>query len=432
VFHLGWFLSITNHNWFTGPWDGRRGAEWNEPDFYVEMAQSLERACFDYLMFEDSLQVTDTYGGSREFALRTAVGAPQHDPMPFLPVIAAETRHVGLISTVSTSFYPPYLLARQAVTLDHLTGGRSGVNLVTSSTHRAAQNFGRDEHLEHDLRYEVADEWAQVVEGLWGGWDRDAVLADVPTGVYADHTKVSHLNFAGKHFRSRGPLNTVPGPQGRPVVCQAGGSPAGRDFGARHADTVLALVQGVDAMKAYRADLRARAAALGRDPDEVKVLFVVHPTLGDTDADAWAKKRRAEAAQEADYEALLANFSYYTNIDFSRFDPDQPLPEDLETNGHRSTLADLVAASRGRTLRELAGGYRLVESVELVGSPATVAERMGEVMAEVGGDGFLFSGPENRHYIAEIADGLAPELMRRGMTRSAYTTTTLREHLQEF
>lgn len=434
MFHMGWFGNVSVQNW--GPrsrtWGGAPGTGWVGPELYVDVARSLERACFDYLVFEDSLQVSDTYGGSRDYALRAAFSAPEHDPLPYLPVIADATSHIGLVGTVSTSFYPPFLAARLAVTLDHVTRGRAGINLVTSSTHQAARNFGQDRHADHDDRYARADEWIRLVRALWESWEPDAVVPDRFAEVYADHTKVHRVDFEGRFFRSRGPLNTVPGPQYRPVVCQAGGSAAGRDLGAAHADTVIALVQGVEAMKAYRADVRARAAATGRDPDSVKVLFIVSPTFGDTDADAWQRRAAADAAQAADPTFLLASMSYFSGIDFAAFDPDLPLPADLVTNGHQSTMADFFAAAADRPLREAAGAYRLVESVRLVGTPDSVAAQMGEVMAEVGGDGFLVTGPVDRHYVAEVADGLGPELARRGLIRDGYTGTTLRDHLLEY
>ena len=177
---------------------------------------------------------------------------PKSDPVPLVPFLAYFTKRLGIVPTVTTSFYPPYLAARLGATLDHLTHGRVGLNIVTAHNDRAAQNFGLDRHYEHDLRYEMADEWMEVANRLWASWEPGAVVADPETGVFADHTKVHPINFEGRFYKCRGPLNTAPGPQGRPVICQAGGSPAGIAFAAKHADSVIAKVRGVAAAKSFR------------------------------------------------------------------------------------------------------------------------------------------------------------------------------------
>ncbi|MGF7238464.1 MAG: NtaA/DmoA family FMN-dependent monooxygenase, partial [Frankia sp.] len=418
MFHMGWFLGLGFgvYGW-NETWSGNVRADVAKPGLFVDMATSLERAGFDYMMLEDSSVLPDVYRGSFEAALR--VGIVRHDPVPLVPLLAAATSRLGIIATVATSFYPPFLAARLFTTLDHLTGGRVGVNLVTASPHAAAQNYGYEKHFEHDLRYVMADEWVQTVKALWETWDPDAVLLDEDTGVFADHTKVRYANFEGRFFRSRGPLNTVPSPQGRPVLCQAGGSGAGREFGAKHAETILAATVGPDAMKAYRDDVSERMIAHGRKPEECKVLYLVSPILGDTDEEAQEKKKRLRAAQAANLEGNLSAMSYFTGMDFSTFDLDAPMPDLAGNNGHQSTMADYMKS--GRTLREIAANHRTVESVEFVGTPDTVAFQMGEVMEHVGGDGFLIASPVTRRNITEIADGLAPALRRRGLIRSSYS-----------
>src|ERR1700736_1739952 len=279
---MGWFMGMGfgAYGW-NGLWSGNVPADVARPGLFVDMATSLERAGFDYMMLEDSSVLPDGFVGSFEHSLKVAT--VRHDPMPLVPLLGAATSRLGIVATASTSFYPPFLAARLFRTLGHLTDGRVGINLVTSSPHAAAQNYGYEKHFEHDLRYEMADDWMQAVAALWDTWDPDALVFDEETGVFADHTKVHHANYEGRFFKTRGPLNTVPSPQQYPVLCQAGGSPAGRELAAKHADTIVALVRGVEGMKEYRDDISARMIANGRKPTDAKVLFLISPILGDTD-----------------------------------------------------------------------------------------------------------------------------------------------------
>lgn len=432
-FHLGWFMNFTPDEWRVSfgqggsPWDGQ---------FYIEMAQTLERACFDYIMIEDKLMVSEIYGGSRELGLRSGVMAPKHDPVPLAVAMGMATRHLGVVATMSTLAYPPFLLARLCSTVDSLTSGRFGWNVVTSAENLAAQNFGLDKLPARELRYEMAEEYMEVVGKLFDSWEEGAVVLDREAGVYADHTKVHPIDHRGKFFQVRGPLNTVRSPQGRPVYVQAGASPRGRDFAARYADSIVSVASGVADMKAFRDDIRGRAAALGRNPDTIKVLFCVTPTLGETEAEACEKHDRMLNAPHfiAD---MLASVSAITDIDFSRFDLDQPLPERLVTNGEQGSLDKFQQWGSNKTLRQLVvdGAGGICSSVELIGTPKSVAARMGEVMEEVGGDGFLITTPVlrvGRRYLVEVADGLVPELQRLGLTRTEYKHPLLRDNLQEF
>ena len=431
MFHLGWFVGYGYgvQSW-RQIWSGAGGTEWSKPDLYVDMARAMERAGFDYMMIEDSSCIPDIYGGSMESILRNAHGAPKHDPMALVPLIAAATKRLGIVCTAATSFYPPYLLARLMSTLDHLSDGRVGVNLVTASSDRAAQNYGLDRHFDHGLRYEMAHEWTELVTRLWDSWEPDAVVLDEARGIFADHTKVHYADFKGRYYSARGPLQTIASPQGRPVICQAGGSEAGKDFAARWADTIVSAVRGVDKMKAARADMTARLQRTGRDPASAKMLYLVMPVLGETMHEARDKQARIQAQRHEEYEFVLQTMSYASGVDFARFDLDQPLPE-VETNGHRSTIADFVKAAEGRTLRELAS-FRTMESIELVGTPDSVAAEMGEAMAAVGGDGFLIGNAVERRQVAEICDGLVPALQKRGLVRATYAHETLRENLLAF
>ena len=252
--------------------------------------------------------------------------------------------------------------------------------------------------------------------------------------MFADHTKVHRADFDGEFYRTRGPLNTVPSPQGHPVICQAGGSPAGMDFGAKHADTILASADGPAGMKRYRDDISRRMIGFGRDPKDVKVLFLVEPVLADTDADAIEKKRRMDAANEGNIEASLMRMSYISGLDWSKFALDEEIPDLTgKHNGHQSLVVEFMKRADGKTLREaLTERASTIGSVELVGTPDSVAAQMGEVMDEVGGDGFLVSLPVTRKNITEVCDGLAPALRRRGLIRDSYEHDTFRENLLAF
>ncbi len=436
-FHLGWFMNFTPDEW-REPF-GQGGAPW-DGQFYIEMARTLERACFDYIMIEDKLMVSETYGGSSEAGLRGGMMVPKHDPAPLAVAMGMATARLGVVATMSTLAYPPFLMARLSSTIDSLTRGRFGWNIVTSAEDLAAQNFGLEKLPARELRYAMAEEYMEVMNKLFDSWAPDAVVLDRDAGIYADFTKVKPIHHEGQFYKVRGPLNTVRAPQGRPVYVQAGASPRGRDFAAKHADSIISVASGVADMKAFRDDVRARAAALGRDPDSIKILFCVTPTLGETEAEAREKHGRMLNAPHFIVD-MLASVSAITDIDFAQFPLDEKLPERLITNGEQGSLDKFQqygsAGGSGKTLRQLVvdGAGGLVSSVELIGTPDQVAQRMGEVMAEVGGDGFLITTPVlrvSRRYLTEVADGLIPALQKRGLTRSAYKHEQLRDNLLEF
>jgi len=430
-FHLGWFMNFALDGWnrpFAAggkPWDG---------GFYVDMAKSMERACFDYIMLEDTLMISEAYLDSTEAYLKYGIMVPKGDPSPMAALIAASTTKLGVVATMSTLAYPPFMLARLCATLDNIAGGRFGWNIVTSGENLAAQNFGLDELPPRQSRYDMADEYVDLVKQLWASWDQDAVILDHETDTYADHRKIRPINFEGKFYKCRGPLNCVPPIQGRPAFVQAGGSPRGRQFAAETADSIIAPSSGVAGIKAYRDDVRARAVASGRDPDEIKVLFVIAPVLGETEEEAQAKFERISAGPSY-IPKVLASISSITDIDFSKFDLDAELPM-LTTNGEQGSLDAFAQWGSGKTLRQIC-----MEQVSrgldgLVGTPEQVADRLGEIMEEVGGDGFLITRPFttmiSRQYIPIFCEGLVPALQRRGLTRTEYTKSTLRETLREF
>lgn len=431
-FHLGWFLNFTTDLW-NGPFENG-GSPWSG-EFYVDIAQILERACFDYVMVEDKLSVSEAYGGTSEIYLKQALGmVPKHDPAPLAALMSAGTSRLGIVITMSTLGYPPFLLARLAATLDHIAEGRFGWNVVTSAEDAAAQNFGLDRLPPRELRYDMADEYMDLVNQLFDSWERDAIVRDREKGIYADYKKVHPIHFNGKFFKCRGPLNTAPMPQGRPTYVQAGGSPKGRDFAAKHADSVITLADGLEGMKEYRDDIRARARKHGRDPDDIKVLFLVIPTLAGTKEAAYEGRDRM-IHSPAFIEQTLGLISAITDIDFSKLDLEQPLPH-LTTNGEQGSLDKFQQSGSGKTLRQLVyESSEFESSIELIGTPEGVADDMGEIMEEIGGDGFLITMHNqavSRRNVLEVTEGLVPALQRRGLVRTEYTHRTLRENLRAF
>ena len=431
MFHMGWFVGVGYgvHGW-NQPWSGEIADTWTEPDLYVDLGRSLERAGFDYVMLEDGHLVPNSYKSSPDWFLRAAWMVPKGDPMPLVPLIGQATKHLGIIATLPTSFYPPFIAARLAATLDHITHGRVGLNIVTAHNNRSAQNFGLDAHYEHDLRYEMADEWMDVVYRLWSSWKDGAVLADVNSGCFADVAKVQPIDFAGRFYKSRGPLNIYAGPQGRPVICQAGGSPAGRSFAAKHADTILARFRSIESAKAFRHDIHRLMISHGRKTSDCKILYMMSAVIEETDDAANERYQHMikSAAKQVDYK--LAFMSYASGIDFSKYDLDQPVPE-VKTNAAQASTAALTKAANKKTLRELvmepaSGGF------DFIGSPETIAARMGETMDEIGGDGYLVSHVLTRRSVSEITDGLAPALKRRSLIRSGYPHQNFRDNLLDF
>jgi FMN-dependent oxidoreductase (nitrilotriacetate monooxygenase family) len=363
---------------------------------------------------------------------------PRIDPMIVMPVLAEATRKLGIIGTFSSSFYPPFLLARQINSVDHISGGRAGWNVVTSSEDWAAKAFGKDKQPPHDERYAIADEMLDLVKQLWDAWEPDPWEMSAETGRYVDPTKFREFTFDGKYHKSLGPLNVTRSPQERPAICQAGSSPAGRDFAAKHADVILCSTFGqnsVQALKDFRDDVRARVAKHGRDPDEVKVMYLISPVLGDTEEAAQQRYMEIVGMTPAILAQRLGRLTLHTDMDWTKFDLDAPFP-DIDptkvTQGFQGMISSLKAFSKGKTLRETLSEQETT-SLKLIGTPVQVADQMQAAIEEIGGDGFLMHArPLTRRYLAEVLDGLVPILQRRGLVRSEYTTSTLRGHLKAF
>lgn len=428
-FHLAWFLNGYKPQAWGMEWSSPDGTS-NDPTFYIDCARALERAFFDFLLIEDSSFICDAYGGSMEVYLRRALMTPKNDPGVLAAILTQATTRLGIVPTLSTSEYPPYLLARLVSTLDHASAGRSGWNIVTGSSDRAAQNYGREALPDHDERYVMAHEFTDLVTRLWDSWESDAIINDPARGVYADPEKVHPLHFRGTYFNSRGPLITSRPPQGRPVIVQAGGSESGRAFAARWADVVVGYERTADAMRAFREDMRRRVELAGRQPDNCRILFLMTPILAETDL---AAQQRVEAALQRrlkEPETAQAMMGFTTNIDFSGLDLDLPVRVQvarLMTNGHRSVLDSFLRRAGDRTLRQVLAERQTPQSV---GAPASVADELGHIMEDVGGDGFLLTVDDlTRRSMAEVTEGLVPALQKRGLVRTSYSGVHLRDHI---
>ena len=432
-FHLAWFLQGSSIQAWGEKWTGNISEDWMQPELFLELARSMERACMDYLLIEDSIYIGQNWKNSREIFLKNGMCVPRQEPSVVAALMTGATRHLGIVPTLSTFAYHPYLTARIIGTLDQVSSGRAGYNMVTGSSDLSAQNFGQDRLPDHDLRYDMAEEYIQICKRLWGSWEPGAIVSDRKSGTLIDHNKVHTIDYEGRFYRSRGPLNSGPCPQGQPVIAQAGGSSKGKDFAARHADTIVSSAKGIAAMKSYRDDIRARLREFGRDPDSCKVLFLVSPIIAEAqaEADERRKERAVNAARNMD--ARLARLGWSTNIDFSGFDLDAPVGE-LRTNGHQFSLAQFLQTAANKTLRQAildhaTGGYGL----DFVGTPDAVAGQMAEAMQEIGGDGFLFELPNlSRRSIAGLTEGLVVELQQRKLVRRAYAHAHLRDNLLEF
>jgi len=388
-------------------------------------AKRLEEAKFDAFFMADHLAVLNM----PIEALKRSHTVTSFDPLTLLPALAMTTKHLGLVATASTTFEQPYLIARRFASLDHLSGGRAGWNIVTTSNPDAALNFGMDEHMEHDERYARAREFYDVVTGLWDSWADDAFVRDVESGIFFDPDKLHVLNHKGKYLSVRGPLNIARPVQGWPVIVQAGASDAGRQLAAETAEVVFAGGGRLEDDQAYYADVKARTERAGRDPDQIKILPGAFVIIGDTDDHAREKRLKLDSLVH--YESSIAALSIALGTDASKFDPDGPLPPIPESNASQSGRARVVAlAARDRlTVRQLAqrlGGY---SGLGFVGSLKTVADRMEQWFVERGCDGFNVLFPYLPEGLDDFVDKLVPELQRRGLFRREYEGPTLRDNL---
>jgi len=388
-------------------------------------AQTLERGRFDAFFMADHLAVLNMPLD----ALKHSHTVTSFEPLTLLPALAAVTDRLGLIATASTTFDAPYHVARRFASLDHISGGRAGWNLVTTSNPDAALNFGLDEHVEHDERYRRAREFFDVVTGLWDSWADDAFIRDTATGTFFDPQKLHVLNYKSEHFSVRGPLNIARPVQGWPVIVQAGSSEAGRQIAAETAEVVFTAQTQLADGKRFYADVKGRMEKLGRPRDHMKILPAAFVVVGDTLDEALETRARLDTFVH--YESGIASLSIALGHDVSGFDPDGPLPDIPETNASRTARQRVLewAERDGLTIRQLAqriGGYA---GLEMVGTPAMIADQMEQWLVEEGSDGFNVMFPYLPGGLDDFVDKVIPELQKRGLFRREYEGATLRENL---
>jgi FMN-dependent oxidoreductase (nitrilotriacetate monooxygenase family) len=423
--HLGAFMRpVGIHTaWWRYP-GGYPDANFNFAHL-AHFARRLEAAKFDAFFMADHLAVMNMPMA----ALRRSATVTSFDPLTLLPALAVLTERIGLIATASTTYNEPYHVARKFASLDHISNGRAGWNLVTSGNPDEALNFGRDAHVDHATRYARAREFFDVVTGLWDSFADDAFPMDPESGLFVDPAKIHVLDHRGEFLKVKGPLNVARPVQGWPVIVQAGASEAGKQIAAETAEMVFGSGSTLEAARAFYADVKGRMPAAGRDPDSLKILPGCFVVLGDTEAEAQAKKARLDDLVHPD--SGLANLSVRLGVDATGFDLDAPLPDLPETNASKSGQAQIVDYARrtGATVRELArrvGGYG---GLQMVGTAAQVADRMEEWLETRACDGFNVMFPFVPEGLDDVVDRLVPELQRRGLFRTAYSGTTLRDHL---
>ena len=423
--HLGAFMRpvvIHTGGWrFPGAWPG---ANFSFPQL-KQLIQKLEEGKFDAFFMADHLALLNM----PIEALRRSHTVTSFDPLTLLPALAAVTERIGLIATASTTYNDPYHVARKFASLDHISNGRAGWNLVTTANPDAAQNFGHDAHMAHGERYKRAREFYDVVTGLWDSFADDAFIRDAESGIFWDPARMHVLNHVGAELSVRGPLNVARPVQGWPVIVQAGASDAGRQIAAETAEMVFAAGGPIAEAQAFYADVKGRAAALGRNPDHLKILPGALVVVGATLEEARAKRALLDSLVH--YESAIGALSIALGVDARAFDPDGPLPEIPETESSKSGRERAIAMARrdSLTVRQLAqrlGGYG---GAAIVGTPASIADEMQEWLETDACDGFNIMFPYVPGGLVDFVEQVVPELQRRGLFRTEYAGTTLREHL---
>jgi alkanesulfonate monooxygenase len=423
--HLGAFMRPVGIH--TGWW--RYPGAYADANFnlkhLVSFIQTLERGKFDAFFMADHLAVLNMPMA----ALRRSGTATSFEPMTLLSALSMVTERIGLIATGSTTFDEPYHVARRFASLDHISNGRAGWNIVTTSNPDAALNFGLTEHVEHDERYRRAREFYDVVTGLWDSWADDAWVRDQDSGIFFDPARLHVLDHKGPQLSVRGPLNIARPVQGWPVIVQAGASDAGRQFAAETSEAIFASSRTIEDGRSFYADMKARVRAAGRNPDHLKILPGALVITGRTRAEAQEKNALLDSLVHPD--SSLPNLSMRLGVDASGFDLDGPLPEIPQTNASQSGRDALVALARRdnltvRQLAQMVGGYG---GLKMVGTPGEIADTMQEWLETEASDGFNIMFHTVPSGLNEFVDLVVPELQRRGLFRREYEGTTLREHL---
>jgi FMN-dependent oxidoreductase (nitrilotriacetate monooxygenase family) len=393
--------------------------------YYAEIARIAERGRMDSIFLADNLAIAEYRA--------THLPQTQFDPISVLSALAAVTSHIGLIGTGSTTYTKPWDLARRFATLDHLSGGRAGWNIVTTITPLAAAAFGEKSHPDQATRYVRAHEFVDAVNRVWDSWDDDAVIGDRENGVWADRKKLHDPDFHGEYFDVQGVLPFPRPPQGHPVLVQAGQSAAGVGLAAKHAELVFSGPSSLEAGVAFRTDLHAQVKAAGRNPEQVLVLPALMVTLGSTEAEAQEKARTLEELSSPEFR--WQNALYTAGLDPDAYDPDVPLPSELWTGPATasSRAQQLFAAARARpeaSLREVAQQVTGVAGqLHFVGTPERLADFVIEWQDAGASDGFTIMGSTLPYDLTAFVDHTVPILQQRGRYRTEYTESTLRGHL---
>ncbi|SFB02307.1 FMN-dependent oxidoreductase, nitrilotriacetate monooxygenase family [Cohnella sp. OV330] len=404
-----------------------QGARYTDLAYWTGLARLLEDGGFDAVFLPDVLGQYDVYGNSRDTALKQAIQSPINDPAYLLPAMAAVTKHLSFAVTASTSYEHPYALARKMTTLDHLTDGRVGWNIVTSFLTSAARNFGLEGQLSAEERYARGEEYLEVVYKLWEqSWTEGAVVRDPARGVYADPAGVRDIGHIGEHYRVPGIHLGEPSPQRTPVLFQAGASSSGRDFAARHAECVFLNTPTLEATRAIVDDIRRRAASFGRCSEDI--LFFPKLTVITAPTDAEAEAKHADYLRYSSTEGLLALLGGWSGIDFAVYGPERLL-QFAQRGGNRSIVEYINERPEHRwTTEELANLYAFGTSSLHVGSPAVIADAMERFMAETGVDGFNISYLIRPGSIRDFVELVVPELRKRGLVGD-YAPGTFRQKL---
>jgi FMN-dependent oxidoreductase (nitrilotriacetate monooxygenase family) len=411
------------------------GAAPTDMDFdeCVHLARVAERGKFDMLFFQDSAAVAPAFylsGGNAE-ALAEAARCVRLEPLTLLAGLAAVTKHIGLIATATTTYNDPFSIARKFATIDHISKGRAGWNLVTSQNVDEAGNFSQDKHMAHDLRYERAQEFYDVVTGLWDSWEDDAIIRDHKTGRYIEASKLHVLGHKGKHFSVHGPLNVARPIQGHPIIAQAGSSEPGRALASRTADVVFTAQVSLQEAQEFYADVKGRMPRYGRHPDHMRIMPGIRYVLGATDAEAKARYEMmlAEASEDG---ALASVQRLCGELDIRKFPLDGPLPDLPPSNAAKARQKMMIdlAKRENLSIRQLARRFTFsLGHLVYVGTAMGLADMMEEWFVNNAADGFTMLSPYYPTPLEDFVDGVIPELQRRGLFRTEYEGSTLRQNL---
>jgi FMN-dependent oxidoreductase (nitrilotriacetate monooxygenase family) len=430
--HLLGFIQHGVNSHATGMWrhpKDKVGWNYARPEYWQHMARTMERGLFDAMFIADELAPYNTHANSSDPIVKYAVQFPTHEPSTIAPIITSATTHLGVGVTLSTAFEHPYSMCRRLSSLDHLSNGRIAWNIVSSYSKSEWEAYGA-EMTDRGHRYERLDEYMELCYKLWNSWELDAIIADKESGVYADPSKVHEVVHEGTFFRSRGRHFVAPSPQGQPVLWQAGSSDRGRDFAAKHAEAIFAVLPTVARMRQYSDDLSTRVSErFNRPHGSVRLIYGVQTVVAETREEAQAKYERILACIPP--EGALAWMSGHFGLDFSTFDLDD-LIQDIEVPGIQGLFESILYARDGApvTIRDAAIIYAQGMGMPvLVGTPADIADRLEEFMDDGGADGFMLIATYTPGCFEEFVDLVVPELQRRGRYRTEYPGTMLRENL---